>query len=510
MERRWWSLLAVCTAMFMLLLDITIVNVALPDIEQHLDASFSQLQWIVDAYALSLAALLLTAGSLADLYGRRRIFVIGLVIFTISSAACALSTDPTELILSRATQGIGGAMMFATSLAIVANSFRGKQRGVALGFVGATTGLAVAIGPTAGGALTTGMGWEWIFLINVPIGIVALVVTVLQMDESSDPHGGGVDWPALFTFSGSLLALILALIEGPNWGWGASRTIGLLVASFVLMTAFVLVELRVKHPMFDLALLRNRTFVGAAIVAFSVSASIFACFLFIILWMQNVLGYDAFEAGLRFLPMSGVSFLAAAMSGRLTETLPKAVLLGSGMLCITVSLVWMSLLDPGDGWTALLPGFVIAGVGIGLVNPAIASTAVGVVAPRRSGMASGINSTFRQVGIATGIAGLGVIFRHSTEHEIVDRLAGTPLEAVADKIGEAVAAGGGGAAMPAAMKSASPQLHETVSTAIGGSVATALGDVLLAAAIIAGVGTIAAFALVRDAQLYDLDADGAG
>jgi EmrB/QacA subfamily drug resistance transporter len=506
MARRWWSLLAVCTALFMLLLDITIVNVALPDIERELDASFSQLQWVVDAYALSLASLLLTAGSLADLYGRRLVFTIGLVIFTASSAACALSSDPMQLILSRSVQGIGGAMMFATSLAIVADGFRGKQRGVALGLVGATTGLAVAVGPTAGGALTTGIGWEWIFLINVPIGIAALVMTVLRMDESRNPNAGGVDWPALFTFSGSLFTLVLALIEGPGWGWSDGRTVGLLVTSAVLMLAFVLVELRATNPMFDLELLKNRTFVGAAIVAFCVSASIFACFLFIILWMQGVLGYDAFEAGLRFLPMSGLSFIAAAVSGRLTETLPKAVLLGFGLVFVTVALGWMSLLQPGDDWTALLPGFLIAGIGIGMVNPAIASTAVGVVAPDRSGMASGINSTFRQVGIATGIAGLGALFRHATEDGIVERLSGTSLEPVSGTIGAAVASGGS-AESPGMAQAAPAAVRELVSSAIGDSVTTALGDVLQVAAVIAGIGAVAAFVLVRDAQLYDLSGD---
>jgi EmrB/QacA subfamily drug resistance transporter len=502
MERRWWSLLAVCIALFMLLLDITIVNVALPSIEHDLDASFSQLQWVVDAYALSLAALLLTAGSLADLFGRRRVFGIGLVLFTLASCGCALAGAPMQLILSRAVQGIGGAMMFATSLAIVAQAFQGKQRGIALGLVGATTGLAVAVGPTAGGALTSGVGWEWIFLINVPIGIIALAITVLRVDESSNPEAGGIDWPGLLTFSFGLFALVLALIEGPDWGWGSGRVLGLFAASAVLLATFVLVESRTTKPMFDLGLLRNRTFVGAAIVAFTISASIFAAFLFIVLWMQGVLGYDALGAGLRFLPLSGVSFFAAAASGRLTETLPKALLLGVGMLFVTAAMGLMSFVGPGDSWLALLPGLIVAGIGVGMVNPAIASTAVGVVHPRRSGMASGINSTFRQVGIATGIAGLGVLFRHSIETNVVDRLAGTPAASAAHRIGHAVASGGRSSA-PAGTPAAAQRV---VQHAIEASVTTALGDVLLVGASIALVGAIAAFVLVRERDLHQFEA----
>jgi EmrB/QacA subfamily drug resistance transporter len=502
MERRWWSLLAVCTALFMLLLDITIVNVALPSIEHDLDASFSQLQWVIDAYALSLAALLLTAGSLADLFGRRRVFAIGLVLFTLSSAGCALSTDPIQLILARAVQGIGGAMMFATSLAIVATAFQGKQRGIALGLVGATTGLAVAVGPTAGGALTSGAGWEWIFLINLPIGIIALAITLLRVDESSDTHASRIDWPGLLTFSCGLFALILGLIEGPDWGWDGARVLGLFVASVVLLVSFVAIEARSDHAMFDMTLLRNRTFVGAAVVAFAVSASMFAAFLFLTLWMQGILGYDALEAGLRFLPLSGVSFFAAAASGRLTEVVPKSSLLGIGLVLVSAAMGWMSLVSPGDDWTALLPGLLVAGIGVGMVNPAIASTAVGVVHPRRSGMASGINSTFRQVGIATGIAGLGVIFRHSIEVGVVDRLHGTPVASAAHDIGSSVASGG----RPTPPAGTPAQVAKLVHHAIDASVTDALSDVLRVGAVVALIGAIAAFALVRERELHQFDA----
>ncbi|MCW2925670.1 MAG: transporter [Thermoleophilia bacterium] len=505
MDRKWWTLLAVCTALFMLLVDITIVNVALPDIERDLDASFSDLQWVVDAYALSLAALLLTAGSLADLFGRKRIFATGLVLFTVASCACALSNEPLQLILSRAVQGIGGAMMFATSLAIVAATFRGKERGMALGFVGATTGLAVAVGPTVGGALTSGAGWEWIFLVNLPVGIIALTLTLWKVEESRDDRATRLDPGGLVTFSVALFALVLALIEGPEWGWGSGRVIGLLVASVLLLAAFVAIESRSKHPMFDLSLLRNRTFVGAGIVAFAISASIFAAFLYLVLWLQGVEGYDALGAGLRFLPLSGVSFFAAAISGRLTESVPKRLLLGIGMLLVAVAMGLMSLVGAGDSWLTLLPGLIVGGIGIGMVNPAIASTAVGVVDPRRAGMASGISSTFRQVGVATGIAGLGVVFRRQIEDGVVHRLHGTPAAGASHRIGEAVASGGqqqSPSGVPAPMQ-------RMVEHAISGAVTDALSAVLMVGTVVALVGAVAAFLLVNERDMHVFDAPAA-
>ncbi len=413
MHRKWWALIAVCAAIFMLLLDITIVNVALPSIQKSLGATFSQLQWIVDAYALTLASLLLTSGSISDIYGRRLVFSAGLILFVLASAGCALAQDPAQLIGARAVQGVGGAMMFATSLAILATTFHGRERGVALGAFGATTGLAVAVGPTAGGMLTEWANWQWIFIINVPIGIAALALTLTQVQESKSPAGGRIDAIGVVTFSGALFALVLALIEGDAWGWDSRRVIGLFVASAVLLGLFVIAELKQSRPMFDLGLLRNRTFLGAGIVAFTLSASMFAMFLLFVLYLQYILGYSPVETGVRFLPLSGVSFIAAAVSGRLTVVVPRRMLMGIGMLCVTVALCWMSLIDASSTWLDLLGGFILGGIGIGLVNPALASTAVGVVEPQRSGMASGINSTFRQVGIATGIAVLGVVFSQS-------------------------------------------------------------------------------------------------
>ena len=412
MERKWWTLIAVSVAIFMLLLDITVVNVALPDIQRSLHSSFSDLQWVVNAYALTLAALLLTSGAVSDLIGRKKVFLAGLFVFTGASAVCGLSTTPLMLNLARAVQGTGGAMMFSTALALIAAAFHGKERGTAFGVFGAVTGAAVAVGPVLGGIITSGIGWKWIFFVNVPIGAIAVFVTVTQVEDSRDPNASGVDWAGLITFSGSLFLLVYALVQGNQKGWGSTEIVALLIGSVVLMGAFLTAERMQSRPMLDLALFRRPAFAGANIVAFALSGSFFAMFLYLTLYIQDVLGYSPIQAGLRFLPTTLLSFAVAPVAGKLSVRMPVRILLGSGLLLVGLGLVAMTTITASSHWTVLIPAFVLAGAGVGLVNPPLASTAIGVVPHERSGMASGINSTFRQVGIATGIAGLGAVFQH--------------------------------------------------------------------------------------------------
>ena len=394
----------------MLLLDVTIVNVALPAIQQALHASFSELQWVIDAYALGLATFVLTAGSLADLFGRKRLFLIGIVLFTIASAACGTGTDALVLNISRGIQGVGGAIMFATALALISQEFHGRERGTAFGLWGATIGAAVAIGPLAGGVLTSWLSWRWIFLVNIPIGIGAVMLASLKLRESSDPEHSRFDPIGLVTLVGGLFLLILALIEGNGHGWSSALILGLLGGAVVLLLAFVVSQARGKTTMIDLALFRRPAFVGAQTTAFAISSSIFAIFLFLTLYLQNVLGLSPLQTGLRFLPLSLVSFFAAPIAGRLSSRLPVRALLGGGLALCALSLWLMSGLTLQSDWTHLLPGFLVGGVGIGMVNAPLASTAVSTVRQEQAGMASGINNTFRQLGIATGIAGLGAIF----------------------------------------------------------------------------------------------------
>ncbi|HXD53982.1 MAG TPA: MFS transporter, partial [Solirubrobacteraceae bacterium] len=445
MERKWWTLIAVCVAMFMLLLDITVVNVALPDIQRTLGSSFSDLQWVVNAYSLTLAAFLLTAGAAADRLGRRRVFVAGLFVFTLSSAACGLSGSPLELNLFRAVQGVGGAMMFATSLALIASAFHGKERGVAFGVYGGVIGAAVAVGPVVGGLITSGIGWEWIFFINVPIGIGAVFLTLKEVEESRDPNARGIDWVGFVTFSASLFLLVFALVQGNEKGWGSTEIVSFLAGAVVLFAIFIVAERAQERPMLDLSLFRRRAFTGASVVAFSISASMFSMFLYLTLYVQDVLGYTPLQAGVRFLPITLLSFFVAPIAGRLSVRLPIRLLLCVGLLLVSGGLLSMTAVDASSDWTVLIPGFLIAGAGIGLINPPLASTAVGVVHFTRSGMASGINNTFRQVGIATGIAGLGAVFQHDVTHNTRAALSGAPgrevLHAAHGKLSTALVSG---------------------------------------------------------------------
>jgi len=405
----WWTLVAVCLGTFMLLLDVTIVIVALPDVQTSLGASFSEVQWTIDAYSLSLAALMLPAGSLADLFGRRRLFATGLVVFTAGSLLCGLAQSPTMLIASRAGQGVGGATMFATSLALLAQTFHGRDRGTAFGVWGAVTGISVALGPVLGGLLTSGFGWRWIFLVNLPVGIAAIVITRRYVAESRPEKSRHLDPAGFGVFTVGLLSLIYGLIRASEDGWTNGIVIACFAAAVVLLASFPLVERVVRAPMFDLSLFRKPTFVGGLIAAFGMNGSLFAMLLFLVVYLQDVLHYSALQTGLRLLAIMGATLLAAIPAGRLSAHVPVRLLVGPGLLLVGAGLILMRGLEPSSEWTQLIPGFIVAGLGSGLVNPPLASTAIGVVAPQSAGMASGINSTFRQIGIATSVAALGSI-----------------------------------------------------------------------------------------------------
>jgi EmrB/QacA subfamily drug resistance transporter len=441
MERKWWTLTAVSVGIFMLLLDLTIVNVALPDIEHAFHASLSDLQWVIDAYALTLASLLLTSGSLADLFGRRRVFAIGIVVFTLGSLLCGVATSALFIILARGFQGIGGAIMFATSLALLAEAFHGRERGTAFGVYGAVTGIAVAIGPVLGGLITSGISWRWIFFVNIPIGVAALVVTLLKVDESRNPAAGRTDWLGFVTFSAALAGLTYGLIKSSESSWGSIGVIAPIAAAGLLLAAFVAVELWQKAPMLDFSLLRKPTFTGGLVAAFGINGSIFALFTYLILYMQDGLGLSAVATGVRFLILTGATFLTAGVAGRLTARMPIKWLIAPGFVLTGVGMLLMGGLSATSTWTHFVPGFIVAGVGVGLVNVPLASTAVGVVEPARSGMASGINSTLRQVGTATGIAAMGTIFSSMVRSSVVSSLDKTPLRAVAHHIAMAVTNG---------------------------------------------------------------------
>ena len=499
MDRRWWTLAAVCTGTFMLLLDISVVNVALPDIQRSLGSSFADLQWVVDAYTLTLAAFLLTAGVIGDIFGRRRLFAIGLAIFSASSLVCGLSTTPLMLNLARGVQGVGGAIMFATSLALIAQAFSGKERGTAFGVYGAVIGGAVAIGPLVGGALTSGIGWRWIFFINIPIGTAAIVVTLVKVRDAKIPSNRHIDWLGFVTFSASLFMLVFALVEGNSKGWGSAFIVGLLVGSGLLMAIFLIAEWRGSDPMLDLTLFKRPAMVGVSVTAFTLSASIFAMLLYLTLYMQDVLGYGPFAAGVRFLPITVLAFVISPIAGKLTVRVSSRYLLGLGLILIALGCKLTTHVEPHSSWTVLLPGFIVAGIGIGITNPVVASATVSVVPPEHSGMASGASSTFRQVGIATGVAALGAVFlseiRPATAHALAASPAGRLVTAHAGSALPGAIAEGGIRQVAASIPSVAAR-HALINAYKVGFTST-FDHLMGIAAVVSLIGAVAALALVR-------------
>lgn len=500
MARKWTTLGVVSVATFMLLLDITVVNTALPAIREDLSASFTELQWVIDAYALTLAAFVLVAGSLADRLGRRRVFVFGLAVFTVSSLIAGLAGDPTTLNVARAVQGVGGAVMFAVSLALVAQEFpAGRERGMAMGIYGATIGIAVAIGPMVGGALTDGIGWESVFFLNVPIGIAAIAATYMAVSESRDPDATRIDWGGLVTFSGALFVLVLALLRGNEEGWGSALIVGLFAASALLLAAFIAIERRFPQPMLPLGLFRKPTFTGVQIAAFAISGSMFALFLYLTLYLQNYLELSPFEAGLRYLPLTVVSFFVAGAAGSMLSRVPARLMLAAGLALAGVGLLLMGGITAQSEWTTLLGGFLVAGAGVGLLNPVIADVAVSVVPSNQSGMAAGINDTFRQVGVAVGIALWGAVFIGRGSSEIAQLTAGTPA-ANGDRPRELIEAASSGS-LDQALAAAPPGARETIANAAGEGFLTGLNEVLLLGALLAFAGALASLWLVREREI---------
>jgi EmrB/QacA subfamily drug resistance transporter len=413
-RERWTVLLVVSVATAMLLLDVTVVNVALPAIRDDLDASFGEMQWVIDAYALTLAATLLSAGALADRLGRRAVFAAGLALFTACSALCAAAGSALLLDLARAAQGVGAAAMFASSLALLANEFQDAERGFALGVWGGVTGAALAIGPLVGGVLTDQLDWRWIFLVNLPIGALLIWLT-RSVPDSREARPRPLDLPGMATFGAACFLATFGLIRGNEDGWGSAPIVAALLAAALLLAAFVAVERRAGAPMLPLALFRVPAFTGTAVVAFAQSVALYPLILFLAIYLQEGLSLTPTGTGLRILPLTLVLVVVAPLSGRLTSRLPLRVPLTAGLVLIGAALLLMRAIDAESGWTALLPGLLVGGLAIGVISPALAAAMVSVLPVERSGLASGINNTFRQLGIAIGIAGLGAIFEHNLD-----------------------------------------------------------------------------------------------
>ena len=409
-NRKWWTLGAVSFGLFMIMLDNTIVNVALPSIERDLHMSISNLEWIVTAYALAFAALMITGGKLADYYGRRRVFVAGLAIFTLSSLACGLAPNAGFLIGARAAQGAGSALMSPATLSIITATFAPRERGRAIGIWAGVSAMALSIGPLLGGLIVDNLSWHWIFYVNIPVGVLAIVVSQLVIRESRDTsHEQSIDFPGLITSGLALLALCYGLIEGNKHGWGSPEIVGLFVASAVLLGAFVLVERRQRLPMLDLSLFRIPTFLGANTVAMLVSLGMFGVFFFVSLYVQNVLGYSPTKAGATFLPMTILIVLIAPFAGHWSDRIGSRWLMGAGMTLLGIGgLFWLRIGLHSSYWV-LLPPMLIGGVGMALTMSPMTSAAMASVPVDKAGVGSGVLNSFRQVGGALGIALMGAI-----------------------------------------------------------------------------------------------------
>jgi EmrB/QacA subfamily drug resistance transporter len=480
-DRR-WTLVAVCTTTFMLLLDITVVNVALPNIQHDLDASLTGLQWVVDAYALTLAALILTAGTLADRYGRRLLFIVGVVVFTLSSLLCGLAWNIAVLDVARAVQGVGGAALFATALALIGAEYRGPEIGGAIAIWGATIGAAVASGPLVGGIITDALDWRWVFFVNVPVGAFALWVAATRMGESRDPQATRTDVWGLLTFSASLFLIVFGVLRGNAEGWSSAQILGSLIGGGVLLAVFVAVEHMQARPMLDLDLFRHPGFVGVSVATFCIGAGMFALFPYLSIYFQDVLGNSPLGAGLRFLPLTVFVFIVPLTTRKLAPNASLRWLLSGGLVLVAVALLLMHGLTPSSKWTALLPGLIVAGIGIGLANPAIAAAALRAVDPSRTGMASGINNACRLTGVAVGVAALGAVLEDRISTSLVSSL-GPRGESLAS----AVAATGNRVA------SSDPSLARPATVAY----VSGLNTTLLVSCAIVAVGALAAGLLMR-------------
>jgi EmrB/QacA subfamily drug resistance transporter len=443
-NRKWWTLAAMCFALFMIMLDNTVVNVALPSIQRDLHASISSLEWTVNAYTLTFAVLLVTGGRLGDIFGRRTMFLFGVIVFALSSAFIGFAPSQEVLVAGRAVQGIGAAFMMPGTLSIISNTFPPQERGRAIGMWAGVSGLALAIGPVVGGALTEYVSWRAIFFLNLPVAAGAVAVTLFAARNSRDETvDRSIDYPGIAALSFGLTGLILALIEGNSWGWGSARIITLFVLAGLGLTAFALIETHRRVPMVDFSFFRSRTFLGANLVAVVISFAMLAQFFFMALYMQNILGYTALQAGVRFLPSTLMIIIVAPIAGRLADRIGSKPLIMAGLSLLALSLFLQSQITVHSGYGTLLPAFIVLGIGIALTMSPMSTAAMNSVAVTKAGVASGILSMGRMVGGSLGVAVTGALFQGRFSDRL-DQLMGSTSKATSDRLFEAVSSGQSG------------------------------------------------------------------
>jgi EmrB/QacA subfamily drug resistance transporter len=434
-NRKWWTLGAMCFALFMIMLDNTVVNVALPSIQRDLNASISGLEWTINGYTLSFAVLLATGGRLGDIFGRRRMFLTGVVVFALSSATAGFAVSPTDLVASRIVQGVGAALMMPATLSIITDAFPASERGKAMGTWAGVSGLALAVGPVVGGLLTEHVSWRAIFYLNIPVAIGAVLASLFAVRESRDTTvGREVDFAGVAALTAALTALVLALIEGNSWGWGSPEIVALLAVAVLGLVAFIAIELRVRVPMVEFHLFSDRNFVGAVVVAMIVSFSMLGVFFFLALYMQDILRYSPLEAGVRFLPSTLMIVGLAPVAGRLADRFGPRWLIAAGLVVVSASLYSFSGIAVDSSYLDLLPGFMLLGIGIALTMSPMTSAAMNAVPVEKAGIASGVLSMFRMVGGSLGVAVTGAIFQGSVGASFAEA---TPQQFV-DALGQAM------------------------------------------------------------------------
>jgi len=408
--RKWIPLVAICLGTFMLLVDVSIVNVALPQMATDLHSSFTSLQWVVDMYALVLAALLMVVGALGDRLGHRRLYLVGLVVFALASLACGLAPNAGTLIAARAVQGIGGAAMLTSTTSLISAAYQGRDRGTAFGIWGAVSGAAAAVGPVLGGLLTDEINWRAIFFVNLPIAAAALWMTARRLTSDPGRVGGRLDYPGAVCFTVFAASLTYGLIESAGDGWGSGTVLGSLGLALLALIVFVVVESRTGNPLLDLSLMRNRSFAGLSLAALLLNAAAFAHLTYTSIWLQSVLNLSPIQAGLVVCPVALASFVMASQSGRLFAKLSPQWPIGVGLLLIGTGALLLTMVSAGSSWPVVLPGLIVSGLGVGMAMPVMMSAVMASVPRERAGMASGAVNTGRQLGYALGIAVLGTVF----------------------------------------------------------------------------------------------------
>ncbi|MHB8692293.1 MAG: MFS transporter [Solirubrobacteraceae bacterium] len=484
---KWWTLGSMCFALFMVMLDNTVVNVALPSIQRDLHASLSALEWTVNAYTLTFAVLLVTGGRLGDIFGRRKMFLFGVVVFGLSSALIGFSPNDTTLVAFRALQGIGAAFMMPATLSIITQTFPPEQRGMAIGTWAGVSALALAIGPVVGGLLVQQVSWRAIFFINPPVAVGAVAVALFATKDSRDETvGRSVDFAGIASLTIGLTALVLALVEGNTWHWGSPGVIVLFVAAAIGLGAFIPIEQRVANPMIDFSFFRSRTSLGANLVALIVSFAMFSQFFFITLYLQNVLHYSPLQTGIRFLPSTVVIIMMGPIAGRLADRIGSRPLITLGLLFVAAALAIQSQMTIHTGYGLILPGFILMGMGMGLVMSPMSTAAMNAVDKTKAGAASGVLSMFRMVGGTFGVAIMGALVTVIGRSQLDQNLPQLPA-ATRGRIADSLGAGGG--------------LHGHVPAQVAAAVkqafVSALGTGLTVTASIAVAGSVIAFALIR-------------